>query len=180
MALVVGLMFLLLLTLLGLTSSNVSVMQERMASNVREYNIAFQEAEATLREIERRLVQIAQGTSGGIPPAPGWADDINLVNLPNDCTLERRYGVDWDSVPWLTAPDTQNDYYIIALSDFINPNTGLPQGSACRPMDDNQRPDGSLISDRYYLVLARAFGPGAADGGRRAEALVQSIFFWPE
>lgn len=179
-ALIVGLMFLLLLTLLGLTSSNVSVMQERMASNVREYNIAFQEAEATLREIERRLIEIALGSSGGIDPIPGWADDSELIDLPNDCTLERRYGVDWDEVPWLEAPDTENDYYIIALSDYINPNTGLPQGSACRPMDDNQRPDGSMVSDRYYLVLARAFGPGDAGDGRRAEALVQSIFFWPE
>ncbi|QKK03743.1 MAG: hypothetical protein HND55_14365 [Pseudomonadota bacterium] len=177
-ALFVGLMILLMLTLLGLTSSNVSIMQERMASNVREYNVAFQQAEATLREIEDRLVQMAAGTTGGLPVIPTWADDLNLVNMPNDCTLERRYGVDWDNVPWQTAPTTGNDFFIIALGDYINPNTGLPQGSACRPMDDNQRSDGTPVSDRYYLVLARAFGPG--DASRRAEALVQTIFFWPE
>ena len=48
-ALFVALMFLIILTVVGLSAANVSVMQERMAGNVRETNEAFQEAEATLR-----------------------------------------------------------------------------------------------------------------------------------
>ena len=177
-ALFIGLMFLLILTLLGLTASNVSIMQERMASNVREYNEAFQRAEATLREIEQRLVLVGQGTTGGLPVLPHWADDATLVALSNDCTLEQRYGDDWDSAPWQTAPTTGNDYFVIELGRFVNPNTGLIQASPCRPEETSQSLDGASIRNSYYLIVARAFGPG--DASRRAEAMVQTIFYWPD
>ncbi|MEE4331535.1 MAG: PilX N-terminal domain-containing pilus assembly protein, partial [Wenzhouxiangella sp.] len=62
--LLIGLMILLVLIILGLTSSNVSMMQERMAGNFRESNLAFQAAEDTLREIEMRLQGMGGGTGG--------------------------------------------------------------------------------------------------------------------
>jgi len=57
-ALFISLMFLILLTLIGLSAANVGILQERMAGNVRESNIAFQTAEAALRGIEIPVDQV--------------------------------------------------------------------------------------------------------------------------
>lgn len=47
--LVIGLIILVVLTLLGVQSMRTNVAQERMASNMRERNVAFQAAESALR-----------------------------------------------------------------------------------------------------------------------------------
>ena len=58
-ALVVALIFLLLMTLLGISAMQGSSMQERMAGNLRDRNMAFQSAEAALRSGEAWLMDIA-------------------------------------------------------------------------------------------------------------------------
>ena len=63
-ALFVSLMFLIILTLIGLSAANVGIMQERMAGNVRETNVAFQNAEATLREVETRYASRSRAPAG--------------------------------------------------------------------------------------------------------------------
>lgn len=54
-ALVVGLFILLILTLIGVSGMQTTVQEEKMAGNARDYNLAFQAAEAGLIEAERRL-----------------------------------------------------------------------------------------------------------------------------
>jgi type IV pilus assembly protein PilX len=48
-ALIIALVFLLLMTILGVASMQSTVLQERMAGNQRDRNLAFQAAEAALR-----------------------------------------------------------------------------------------------------------------------------------
>jgi type IV pilus assembly protein PilX len=48
-ALVIGLIILVVLTLIGVQAMRTSIVQERMAGNMRERNVAFQAAEAALR-----------------------------------------------------------------------------------------------------------------------------------
>ncbi len=55
MALIISLLFLLVLTMLGMTSMQTTTMQERMAGNVRDRNVALQAAEAALRTAEEEL-----------------------------------------------------------------------------------------------------------------------------
>lgn len=55
-ALVTGLIFLVILTLLGVTAMQTSTMEERMSGNARDRNIALQAAEAALRDAERDIV----------------------------------------------------------------------------------------------------------------------------
>lgn len=50
--LIVALLFLILLTVIAISSSNLATVEERMARNSRDYNIAFQAAEAALRDAE--------------------------------------------------------------------------------------------------------------------------------
>lgn len=50
--LVISLIMLLALTIIGMTSTSVTGLEEKMAANTKEINLAFQAAEATLRYVE--------------------------------------------------------------------------------------------------------------------------------
>jgi type IV pilus assembly protein PilX len=58
--LVVSLLLLLVLTVLGLTAMQVTRMEERMAGNTRDKDVAFQGAEAGLREGEAQLETLTE------------------------------------------------------------------------------------------------------------------------
>lgn len=57
-ALAIALIFLLLMTLLGVSAMRSSNMQERMAGNLRDRNMAFQAAEGALRGGEAWLMNV--------------------------------------------------------------------------------------------------------------------------
>lgn len=72
-ALIISLVFLLLLTMIGIASIQDSTLQERMAGNERDRNLAFQAAEATLRQGEAYLRDSSptftvSGTGGLLSP----------------------------------------------------------------------------------------------------------------
>ena len=164
-ALFISLMFLIILTLLGISAANVGLLQERMAGNVRESNEAFQAAEATLREIEQRLVQIGEGGSGGLGSIPVWSEAMDNLGIERfDCTLSGA-----GTIPWESAPTTGNDYYVVELTDSIT-SGGEIFGSACRPL--NETTIASL--SRYYIEMVRAEGPAGV-----GEVTLQSIFYYP-
>lgn len=54
--LIISLIFLVLLTLVGVTAMQSTILQERMAGNARERNIAFQASEISLRDAEVYMV----------------------------------------------------------------------------------------------------------------------------
>lgn len=54
-ALITGLIFLVLLTIIGVTAMQTTMLEERMAGNLRDENLAFQAAEAGLRAGEKYL-----------------------------------------------------------------------------------------------------------------------------
>jgi type IV pilus assembly protein PilX len=93
-ALIISLVFLLLLTILGMGAMQSSTLQERMAGNTRDYNVAFQAAEAGLRAGEAELsaataIPAYDGSSAGhILPLT----DVNTGN-----------GGFWESYDWLGA-----------------------------------------------------------------------------
>ena len=167
-ALFISLMVLLMMTLLALAAANMSIMQERMAGNLRESNDAFQAAEATLREIETRLVAIAQGGSGGIDIPPRWGA-MSLDD--NDCTLSSPNGwTDWDNAPWRTAPTTGGRYIVIDLDKYVG-SDGLPRSVSCQLLNA----DDPARSGQTYLIVVRASGSAGT-----GDVIAQSIFFWPE
>jgi len=51
MALIVGLVFLLVLTIIGVTSLRTTTLEERMASNLQQKTIAFQDAESRIARL---------------------------------------------------------------------------------------------------------------------------------
>lgn len=59
----VALIMLILLALIGIAGMQVAGMQERMASNYRAVNVAFQNAEAVVRRTERSVESVANRTA---------------------------------------------------------------------------------------------------------------------
>jgi type IV pilus assembly protein PilX len=87
--LVVALLMLLVLTVLGLASLQVTRMEERMAGNSRDVNLAFQGAEAGLRDAEEGIrVLTARPTTCVAAPCSVWREDF----LPPDL---RDQGFTW-------------------------------------------------------------------------------------
>ena len=85
-ALVVSLIMLLLMTLLAITSMNTTVLEEKMAGNYKDRNMAFQAAEAGVRAGENYLrtttvLPVFDGSTAGLyqPTLTGasrWDDSI--------------------------------------------------------------------------------------------------------
>jgi len=81
-ALVVALLMLMVMTVLGIAAMQVTRLEERMAGNSRDINLAFQGAEAGLRDAENR---IAAMTTRPLPcstaPCGVWRKDILAADL---------------------------------------------------------------------------------------------------
>lgn len=67
--LVVGLLILLVMTLVGVTTMQTTRVEEKMAGNVRDRNMAFQAAESALRDAEEYIEGLAS-VSGFASAAP--------------------------------------------------------------------------------------------------------------
>ena len=92
--LITGLMILLILTLIGITAMQSSTLEEVMSRNQVSRNIAFQAAEAALREAEDFL------TATTLPTFPG-------TNATPSVTGRYQPRVDIDSLDWDVTDSTQ-------------------------------------------------------------------------
>lgn len=101
-ALVIALVFLLLLTIIGVTAMNTTTMQERMAGNARDRNAAFQVTEATLRVAEEEIRDGANTAQSHVHDEGEGPDWQNLDCGSSDVTTA-------DSVD---APSDPPCYYI--------------------------------------------------------------------
>lgn len=81
-SLVVALIFLIILTVLGLTAMRVATMEERMSGNSRDRSLAFQAAEAALRDAEMDIEDLkADGSRKNVNRISGLAGaDANCTN----------------------------------------------------------------------------------------------------
>ncbi len=97
-ALVLALVFLLLLTIIGIAALNTTSLEEKMAGNVKDRNLAFQAAESALALGENWIY-----TQIGKPVFPNNSAGLYV---PNNTTPN------WDSVTWtgssnlVTYPNT--------------------------------------------------------------------------
>lgn len=89
-ALIFALVFLLMLTLIGVTASKVTSLEERMAGNTRERDLAFEAAEAALRDAEQRL------TTGANPAAFRASATAVVGTNANGISF-------WNAYNWATA-----------------------------------------------------------------------------
>jgi type IV pilus assembly protein PilX len=107
--LAISLIILLLMTIIGVSAMQSTTLQEKMAGNLRDSNLAFQAAETALRDAENYLFNTVSlpsfsstctsGSSSGLclPAAPNdtpqWKKkNASNVTYWNDDTKTRRYG----------------------------------------------------------------------------------------
>jgi type IV pilus assembly protein PilX len=182
MSLFPALMFLLVLAVLGVSALNSSLMQEKMVSNTKDANLAFQAAEAALRDgeadVERNksfwtTTSFTSACPNGlcVPPStwpsPSSLDISKAIDWTN-AGLTRTYGSQ-TSAPSLPDVAAQPKYVI----ERIPPPPGLPAtpgssvgmgcGAACPPpaagfayrltvLATGARPETQVVLQSTYIV----------------------------
>lgn len=146
-AMVIALVMLLVLTLLATASARMTLLEERMTGNTQDRNVAFQVAEAALRQGEDIVQQ---------PVLPEFNNDDGLYQpaAPADDPVWRT--VDWN--------DTDND--VIAFDGLDDAPGALANASATlivEEMPSVPTPGSSMLplpvdEPAVFRVTARALG----------------------
>jgi type IV pilus assembly protein PilX len=173
--LVISLIMLLVMTLIGITGMQTTVLEEKMAGNMRDQNLAFQAAESALRNGEMDtganysltssfLSTCANGLC--LPSAtavPVWADPTttNPVNWSSSTNTiayaSQTVGVAVTNIGGIAA---QPEYIVELLPEPPKaPGQSLAKGK------------GSAIPIETFRITARGVG-----GTTTASAMVQSIY----
>ena len=134
--LVVSLLILLVMTLLGITAMSTTTLEEKMAGNLRDKGIAFQAAEAALRDGETDLNKnniaeslfVAACTNGlCLPAAAGDPPQWKAVNWSASGTTTRKYGVATGATA-LAGVATPPRYIIELLRDIPSAGSSITTG----------------------------------------------------
>lgn len=153
-SLVVALIFLLVLTVLGVAGMRGTVMEEKMAGNLRNRNLAFQTAEAALREGE----DLVQTTSAAYDGNNG----LYQFAAPGTTPV-------WESVVWGNDSEVvvygQSSTYIAAPPRYV-----IEELPAIRP-EGSLDPGIPLPDPNYYRITSRAVG-----GTATTVVILQSIY----
>lgn len=157
--LIVSLMILVILTLLGITAMQTTTFQEKMAGNMRSREMAFQAAEAALRQGEAVL------RAGGVLDFKSVANNSGLYLAP-------AAGKDpwWTTVAWDASDSVSIDRDIegtVARPRYIIEELGVAQTSTFK----NIAAGTPLPQLRNYRVTARGVG-----GTASAVAILQSTY----
>jgi len=157
-ALLLSLVFLVVLTLLGVSAMQGTLLQERMAGNFRETQAAMDAAEAALRRAEAYLEQANIGPFDGSLPglySSSQCNDGGTPPLPVPCWQQA--GLNWASITSGSWPVTPQ-YLIEEL-----PAEPIP-GSSLSTMNP-------LPSSKFYRITAR----GYSENGQ-SQVVLQSSF----
>lgn len=171
--LVVALIFLVVMTLLILASIRGTVMQERMASNLYDRSLAFQAAEAALREGERFVLE-----SSPKPTAIGCTSGNCTKPEAGDTPVWQ------DEDIWEDAHSTADGHgHVIQIGDLPVPPTFLvelladdmPEVNLCESTAiDPDAPCYSGPEGLRYRITARSGEEG------RAVVILQSVYAVPK
>lgn len=161
--LIVGLIVLLVMTILGVSALQTTVLQEKMTGNLRQTSLAFQAAEAG---IQAGLSYIASQSSP--PPASSLGNPLvwtacTLKDSTSSCDPDRRNNV---IQAWADNPATEKGKSYDDFSDTDITLTPLPRVARPPRIDIEQRfvPVADLASASqghgtfYYTVTAIGYG----------------------
>jgi type IV pilus assembly protein PilX len=144
--LVITMIFLLILTIIGLAGMDVTGLEERMAGNMRDRNMAFQAAEAAILEGERYLetevsLPLPFNGSNGLYDIPTNGDkNWEIIDWSSSAAVRSYSGPGFDELNATAA-------YIIELLDEVPSNDSMGDGT---PEEEG--------NPGYYRITARARG----------------------
>jgi len=149
--LIVSMIMLLLLTLLAVSSMNTTIMEEKITSNYKDKNTAFQAAEAALRNGETYLRDIT--------PIP-WFGDTNGLYQPTNAGAPR-----WNQVTWSDAAQVISYAGLDGVAD--QPNYIIEE----LPIIVVKPEVGVEYTNRFYRVTTEAVG-----ASKTAMVKLQSVY----
>lgn len=155
-ALITGLIFMVVLTLIVLASMRGSILEEKMAGNLRSQNLAFQAAEAGLRAGQQALNSPVDPATG-----PGYFD-IGVAPTGVASTD------DWKTYNWATAANPGLIYPGIESVQYVIEKLSLRTGTGGND-DLGYTPQSGNPRDGLYRITARAVASG------NAPVILQSI-----
>lgn len=153
MVLVVCLIFTLMVTLLGVINITTATISERTAGNHRDQVLAFQAAEATLRDAESFLA--ASGATATFNDSNGLYDSTDGGNKQWANALSKK-SYNGPSLPHVSETPT---YIIELLPENLISNGSIVSGKP------------TVSSDPMYRITARAVGTSS-----NSVVMLQSIY----
>lgn len=180
-ALVVALILLLVITLVGLAAVSGTIMQQKMSSNFYDRDVAFQEAEAAMRQAQVAIhtalattaapagfIDCSSPTPGGTPNnyclSNPFLDTAILASYPNAIVSVSSTNY---NAGGLAA--SQPQYIVEYMGRFSLPTPAVQQLSGCSgylPCNPPPKAD-------FFRITARS---GPPNTGGRAVVMLQSVF----
>jgi type IV pilus assembly protein PilX len=157
--LIVSIIILLVLTLINVTAMQTTSLEEKMAGNMRNKNLAFQAAEAALRAGEGYL------SSATLDPF----NDSNGLYQPSTGSEQR-----WEMVDWYTPADVRTydeDSDGGDLNDLASMPTYIIEELSVDTETSGSLEAGTLKEGKLYRVTSRGMG-----GTANAVVMLQSVY----
>lgn len=172
-ALVVALLLLVVITLVGLAAVRGTIMQQRMAANHFDRQVAFQSAEAAMRAATALIASnpgdIARNCqAGGVFCQGNPFDD---PNLPAGKIITVSSGTGTGQFDAGTLAASQPQYVIENMGNWYNPSTSTGYGQSAN--SHNYGAQGTSTTAVYYRVTARSGDPALV--GDRAVVVLQAM-----
>jgi type IV pilus assembly protein PilX len=172
-ALVVALLLLVVITLVGLAAVRGTIMQQKMASNLFDRQIAFQGAEAAMRAATARIAanpgDIARNCqAGGVFCQGNPFDD---PNLPAGTIITVTSGTAAGQFAKSSVAFSQPQYVVENMGNWYNPSTSTGYGQSAN--SHNYGAQGTSTTAVYYRITARSGDP--AQVGDRAVVVLQAM-----
>lgn len=172
-ALVIALILLVVITLVGLAAVSGTILQQKMAANLYDRQVAFQDAEAALRIAAQRIAtnptDLARNCQAGgiICPANPFTD--SNLDKTKIFTVQRGTGPGQFTVG--NAAAGQPQYVIESLGDWnnVDSDTGFGQTANAH----NYGAQGKSSTAVYYRITVRSGDPSKVGG--RAVVTLQAI-----
>ena len=144
-ALVTSLIMLMIMTLISVPSIETTIIEEKMAGNMQEEDLAFQAAESALRDAEQYLIENVNGIS--------TFDEI--------CTGGLCYTTDSSGGLWgFDRPDLDADVNAQAIAYTAESLSGIPDKNQPRYLIEGKKilPAGSSTWKYIYRITAIGYG----------------------
>ncbi len=173
-ALVIALILLVVITLVGLAAVSGTIMQNKMAANLYDREVAFQSSEAALRAAHELVVA---------NPEAAYIHDCSVASgnlcLPDPFTDTNFPSTSIQNVQSGTGPGQfspsaiatgQPQFAIEYLGEYTDPN----ESGLNRTANANQYGGGGIIKKyKYFLITARSGDPATVNS--RAVVTLQSV-----
>lgn len=155
-ALIVALIILLLMTLIGIFAMRGGVMQEKMANNLRDRELAHQAAEIALRDAERFISSLVNRPDPTVSGANSNIYTLNSTDLDPDTTNAQPWWQERDATWW--ANNANSVASVLPGNVAVAPRYVIEEIGQKSFDEVESKPKSGVY---YYRITARGTGGSA-------------------